>query len=67
MIVRWGMSSRIGKVFKHDKDGQQYRVVRQVHWAKAIESNKEWQDASEKWRYFYYEVEPVEENNQTSI
>lgn len=61
-IVRHTFSTRIGGIY--EIKGKPHIVKRQVYWKKAIESNREWQDDPKKWKYFYYEVEPIEQGNQ---
>ena len=67
MIVRYTFSTRIGK--EVDVNGIPYIIKRQVFWKKAIEGQLHWQYNYDKssippWKYFYYEVEPVEKRDK---
>ena len=65
LILRYSFSSRIGKTI--DVNGKPHVIKRQVYWEKALELNPDLTDymSQPAWKYFYYEVEPLEETHKT--
>ena len=65
MIVKWSMSSRVGKRYTDEKTKKEFVVVRQSGPRSYFkQENKPIPD--DWWRYFYYEVEPIEKTSPGS-